>query len=196
MIVEVIHPTLHNVYTKLIWDSKLETETLKDYLFRQISPPSNSNYKKIFDKGQIEKIDSNPQCNEFDISLYFSCISLSAEYNCKMKSSPTLVDEVKEKLRQVKCIRNNIFHNPLELPEAKIHNYANEMKVLMTDFLDLIGNIFGCRTSTDAQKIIVHRCIDGIMATQQKDYENTFLYVVSSLLLLSAMMNLKNFIWK
>merc|ERR1712180_348811 len=65
---EVIRPTVHDEFVNVIWEDKLHNETLKNYMKRVGSFPSNVKYKKAFDQGQLEKIDMNPQCNNFDIS--------------------------------------------------------------------------------------------------------------------------------
>ncbi|CAL4124760.1 unnamed protein product, partial [Meganyctiphanes norvegica] len=116
--VDVIHPTLHAVFTNKLWEGKCDTQTIKNYFFTKIQGLSNNVFKKDFNKGQLKKIDINPQCHEFDISLYFSSILLSAECNSKLKSNPRLVKKLQDYLRPVKDIRNNICHDLLIVPEA------------------------------------------------------------------------------
>lgn len=160
---EVIHPTLNHIFTNMIWENKKATETLKEFMDRQASPPSNKEYKNSFDKGQMTKIINNPECKEFDISLYFKSILVSAKYNTKLMSSSTLAGELKDKLKKVKDIRNPLLHDLLIVPEVDIKNYVKELKLLMNDIFDLIGDIFACRGETDNQKKIVQARINDIM---------------------------------
>lgn len=84
---EAIHPILHDIFTNLVWDDKRSHESLKDYIFRQHSPPSNKEikeYEEAFDLGQKKKIDENKYCDRFDISLYFKAFLLTAKYNSKL----------------------------------------------------------------------------------------------------------------
>lgn len=159
---EVIHPTLHHIFTKIIWENKLDSETLKDFMDKQASPPSNKEYKNAFDKGQMTKIVNNPECNEFDISLYFKSLLITSKYNTKLMYSPLLGD-FKDKLKKVKDIRNPLLHDLLIVPEADIKMYVKDLKLLMSDIFDIIGDIFACRHKTDNQKKIVQARINNIM---------------------------------
>jgi len=160
---EVIHPSLHHIFTNLIWENKLDTETLQDFMDKQVPPPSNKEYKNAFDKGQKTKILNNPECDEFDISLYYKALLVSAKYNTKLMASPTLMGDFKDKLQKVKDIRNPLLHDLLIVPELDIKMYAKELKILMSDIFDIIGDIFACRVKTDYQKKIVQERINDTM---------------------------------
>ncbi|CAL4062951.1 unnamed protein product [Meganyctiphanes norvegica] len=116
-----------------------------------------------FDIGQRMKIDCNPQCNRFDISLYYKSILLTTKYNSKLNLNPILTERLKDKLREVKDIRNNLLNNLLSVDEEEIHSHGKDLELLMNDILDLIGNIFGCRDETDIQKVIVLASMKKIM---------------------------------
>lgn len=197
---EVINPTLLDILY-VICDHKSKTETLKNYLFRQITPPSNKAYNKFFNKGQLDQIDSNPLGNEFDVSLFAASFPLIAEYNTKLNASPITLQLMKNKYKQIKDIRNDLSHNLLTVSDATVHQYAfNDLKSCMNDLLDLIGTTFGCVSDTDARKIILRNCIDSIMATQHKDFDNDYVYLLRSLLigscsllLVSSVINLRYF---
>lgn len=189
----VIQPTLLDVFY-LICEHKTKTETLKDYLFRQSSPPSNGQYKSFFNKGQIEKIDKNPSGDEYDMSLFFACFPLIAGYNSKLKINLIDVDKLKDILKKMKDPRNHLAHDLLSLPEAIIDQFAmHDLKLYMSDFLDLIGTIFGCQSATDARKILVDEHIDRLMATQKRDFDNKYVYILGSLLVISGIVHLKHF---
>jgi len=179
---DVVKPTLFDVFN-IIWVHKKNTETLKDYLFRQISPPSNGDYNSVFNKDQREKIDKNPSCDKYDVSLLFASFSLSAEYNSKLKSNPTVADKLKDLLRKIKKPRNHIAHELLSVFEVMIDQYANyDLKTHMNDFLDLIGTIFGCKSATDARKILVQERIDIIMAIPKREYDDIYVYKLHSII--------------
>jgi len=109
------------------------------------------------------KIDSNPRCDKFDISLYYKSILLTDKYNSKLVSTPILREGLKVKLKGIKDIRNDICNDLLRVPEEDIHNYANDLESLLNSFLDLIGNIFECKADTNTQKLNVQISIRKIM---------------------------------
>lgn len=162
----IVHPTLHDVFTKFIWRSKLKSETLRMFIFRQASAPSNTDYKKIFDKGQRDKINTDPSCIRFDTSLYYKSLLLTAQYNHELNANQTLSDELTDKLKELKDIRNHLLHDLLIVPKGEVQNYAQALKFLMRDILDLTGNIFGCTADTIIQNGSVQTSIDEILISQ------------------------------
>lgn len=165
IIEEIFHPTLNDVFTNLIWENKTHHETLKDYIFRHYVHPAHikKDYRTAFDSGQKNKIDTNPKCDRFDISLYYKSFLITAKYNPKLSSNPILMNELQNKLKAVKDIRNNLLHDLLIVCEADIDMYVTNLILLMKDILDLIGNIFGNKLETDKQKAIVLKGIKDIM---------------------------------
>merc|ERR1739842_278489 len=148
-----------------IWETKLTSETLKDYIFKQTllpTPKISKIYKNTFNKGQIEQIDSNATCERFDICLYVASYSLTAQFNATLNSHPDK-DNLKVKLKEVKDIRNNLLHELLIVSEAEIDNYVTAIELLMNEILNLIGNIFGCRDDTDLQKVVLQANMKKIM---------------------------------
>lgn len=191
---EVVQPTLLDVLY-LICEHKRRDETLKDYLISKGCPNSNSYFKKFFDKSQRDKIDSNPSGDEFDVPFFFDCMPLIAEYNCKLKAIPDDVKKLIELLRKIKEPRNDLTHNLLSVPEAKVDQYAMKLlKSYMNDFLDLIGNIFSCQSDTDERKLHVRDHIDNIMGHQKRDYDNKYFYVLGFMLGISVIMNVKHYL--
>jgi len=158
----VIHPTLHDIFTKQIWETKLQNETLEQYIFSQPSPPSNKEYKNSFNKGQLKKIDDDPNCDRFDICLYLASYSLTAKFNTKLNLHP-YKDKLKDKLKEVKDIRNNLLHDLLIVSELEIENNVTKLSSLMPEILDLIGIIFGCRDETNKHKRKVKKHMKKIM---------------------------------
>lgn len=199
---EVIHPTLLDILY-IICEHKYENETLKDYLFRQTSPspPSNTYYKKFFNKGQLEKIDSNPLGDEYDTSLFAACLPLITEYNPMLSTNQAVVDDLKDKFKKIKDIRNDISHNLLSVPVPTVEQYArNELITHMNGLLDVIGTTFGCRTGTASRKLLLQKRIDEVMAIKQRDYDNEHVYklyillaVSTSLLVVSGVINFQYF---
>lgn len=139
---EVIHPTLHDLFTNLIWETKQQSESLKEFIFRQPSPLSNKKYKSVFDVGQRKKIDMDHQCDTFDISLYYKSYLFTAKYNSKLSSNPVLSDELRDKLKTVKDIRDNILHELLIVSDTDIYDHVKDLKLIMKDIFDIIGYIF------------------------------------------------------
>lgn len=74
-------------------------------------------------------------------------------------------------MRKVKCIRNVLCHDLLIVPEAKIKDFSEELKLWIADILNLIGLNFGCKADTDAYKNNVYAGIDDIMRIQFKKNE-------------------------
>lgn len=180
---EIIQDTQLEIFYK-ICENKSTTETLKEYLNRQVSPPSITTFKKPFNAGQLKQIDSNPLCDKYDTSLFAACLPLIAEYNPTLSGNQAVVDQLKAHFKKLKDIRNDLAHNLLSLPETTVENHANDLKSCMNDLLDLVGTTFGCRPGTDSRKRIVQDGIDGIMSAPQMDYDNRLVHIFGSLLII------------
>jgi len=191
---EVVHPTLHDVFTKLIWENKHESETLKEYLFRQECPPSNTVYKRTFGKLHRITIDENPQCDRFNITMYYRSMFLSAAYNSRLKENPSIAEEFRDKLTLIKDIINELLHDLLIVPEERIDKHAQDLISILDDILDLIGDLFDCTIDTDMHKIDVKEGIKCIMEAPLHRNDNTSLYLLSFFILFSFMVNIKLFI--
>lgn len=164
---EVVHPTLHVVFTKLIWNPppKLPTETLKNYMFNQNPPPSNREWK-VFDNDQQAKIDRNPECNKFDINLLIRSMQLSEKYSPTLKACPYFTEKFTKNLKLIKKIRNELAHDLLQVEMTKIPVHLRKLKVAMKDLLILVGFYFRCKKDTDAQYVRIKKGIDDIMKFQ------------------------------
>lgn len=179
------------------------TESFEDFFKRAL--PSGKKFKDYFNKDEISKIRSTKSkitpSDRFDVTLLNKCIHLCVELCIGSVAHSISVDykEIQKKSKEIKDIRNDMYHNPPKqdnIQSKKYYNNLKELEHLLNDLVNLLKLQFPSLELDDMTKNMYRRFFQA-KNIPLSDFEMILIsiiiiFVLITILLLYYLYNLTN----